>query len=55
MPRMFSRMVPWLKWSLMEAPPEGSRDGISTSVPGCAVPESISAADVRIFSTLPGS
>ena len=44
-----------LKASLIDSGPDCRRSGILIRVSGVAVPESMSAAAVRTFSTLPGS
>src|SRR3954454_11994805 len=53
--RSLSGSEVWVKASLIVSGPECSRYGTEIRVSGVAVPESTSAAEVMIFSTLPGS
>ena len=54
-PRMFSCSVPWSKWSLTCRPGRQPVRDHDLVVRASAMPESMSAAAVSIFCTLPGS
>src|SRR5689334_15147941 len=53
--RSLSGSLVWVNASLIDSGPDCSRYGIERRVSGVAVPESNRAAEVRTFSTLPGS